>query len=291
MSYPNQISSTPKTTAKGTKYHEVEVHPFGVPDMMLMLVPDSVAAGARVVVVICAHGSGGTEQTVNSENMAASRDALLDRGYVVLSAFAHDRAWSNDDALDDYERVYLYAAQQWSISDVLFHGQSMGGLTLAVLYAQRRVPNVRAVAIVDGAVSLAAAFEHPAHRGHIRAAYGINGSGSDYAVKTAGHDACLRPVGDFTESRVYLWASYEDTSTPRAQHADPFWDRYHRYAVEMTLQGGTGPHLDPTHYQPRVLMDFYDRAMGVRPTLIHHIQKRYRVGADRRLYELRPATS
>lgn len=265
MTYPDEISSTPKATAAGTAYHEVEVYPFGVTDKMLMLIPDSISEGDNVIVTICAHGSGGNEQTVNTANMSSTRDALLGRGYVVLSAYAHNRAWGNNACLDDYERVYEYAATLWTITDVFYHGQSMGGLILNLMLAQARIPNVRALAMVDGAVHLEAAWNHPAHHDHIRTAYGIKADGSDYAAKTAGHDPCLLPPTQYEDTWIYMWASYDDTSVPRAEHADVFETHVAGHPDELTVQAVTGGHVSASHYQPDVLLAFYDRSIGLVP--------------------------
>ncbi len=266
---PNEVSRVAKVTAKGTPYEEIGVRPYGTTDPAIVLAPNTISLDVPGINVMAHHGSGGSEQTVNTPNMISSRDAMLDRGWSIGSAFGYNRAWGNDAALGAIEALSEYIGEFVSqVTDTLFHGQSMGAQTLAVMYAQNRIPNVRGLASVDGALNLAAAFAHPAHRPSITAAYGIDSSGSDFAVKTAGHDPCQIPASVFADKNFVLWASPDDTSIPKSQHADVFAGRVNPVADNFALYPVTGGHVTASHYQPVPLMAFYDLCLGNDPVVI-----------------------
>ena len=251
----NESTRTTKSTAGGTSYDELLIFPLGVQDRALACIPAGVAAGTPVVLAICAHGAGGTEQTINSAAMQLTRDAMLDRGWIVMSAFAHDRAWSNTAALLDYQRLYTWAALQWQVTDVVLHGQSMGGLTMLNVAARDAIPRIRGVVSIDGAVNLGAAWSVSSRKPQLREAYGITDDAT-YPVVTAGHDPCLIDVQRFAGKRIFLSASPLDTTIDKAQHSDVFHARVEAVASELVYVTGTAEHVEAPNYFPSEAVEF-----------------------------------
>ena len=255
----NESTRTTKATAAGTSYDEVLIYPLGVQDRALVCIPTGVVRNDEVVLAICAHGSGGTEQTINSTAMAATRDAMLDRGWIVMSAFAHDRAWANSVAQRDYQRLYTWATSQWQVTDVVLHGQSMGALSMLNIAARDAIPRIRGVVSIDGALNLGAAWAGT-YKSQIRTAYGTTDD-ANYPVATAGHDPCLIDVQRFAGKRLFLSASLADTDIPKAQHSDVFEARVSGIAAELVYRVGTAEHVQAPNYFPEDAVAFLESGL------------------------------
>lgn len=267
MTYPNEISRTAKQTANGAAYTELSIQPYGVADATLVCIPASVADGAAVNLAIAAHGSGGNEQQINLARMVSTRDGMLDRGWIVASAMAHDRAWANDTALADFTRVHDWVNDTWQVTHTLLHGESMGGLTMMVLASQARIPTVRAVVSIDGALNLRAAYDQAGqtYGAQIRTAYGIASDGSDYAAKTAGHDAVLLNMTTFNRIRLFVEGSPNDLHIPKTSHSDVFVANLGNNALELVTRTGTGTHVTAENFFPADVLAFYDNAIANAP--------------------------
>lgn len=261
----NESSRTTNATASGTVYDEVVIYPFGVQDRALVCIPMGKAAGQDAVVAICAHGAGGTEETINSTAMTTTRDLMLDRGWIIMSAFAHDRAWSNADAQRDYQRLYRWAASYWQVTDVVLHGQSMGGLTMANIASRDAVPRIRGVVCIDAAVNLASAWASTGFKPQIRSAYGIV-EDATYSDVTTGYDPCLVDEQRFAGKRFFLSASPADVSIPKAQNSDLFHSRLVGVADDVVYVTGSGGHVEATNYFPNEAVAFLASGVIGEPT-------------------------
>lgn len=81
----------------------------------------------------------------------------------------------------------------------------------------------------------------------MRAAYNIAPDGSDYAIKTAGHDPVLLSPSTWNGLRMRMWASYSDAAVPRAQNEDVLKSLADGHATEDTIVTTTGNHGDPSN--------------------------------------------
>lgn len=287
MTLPDVISTLSKTTANGTAYVEYTIYPNGVTDKALICVPAGVDEGESVVLAMCSHGSGGTEQQINLPRMVQIRDGLLDRGFIVASAFAHDRAWANNAALADWVRLHGWVNAHYPVTDVLLHGESMGGLTMLVLAGTGAVPHLRATVSVDGAMNLRAAYDGN-YGAQIRSAYGIASDGSDYAAKTAGHDPCLFEPSQYAQQRIMLSASPADTAIPKVNHSDVFAAHIAGAPRVLDRYTGTGAHVADVNYFPAETLAFYDAALhrgAVKPSGLFTVKLMTRL--NHRLTEIR----
>lgn len=263
MVYANETARTTKTTASGTSYIELTVYPFGGTDKALVCVPTAKADGVTSVLAIAAHGSGGNEQQINLARMVSTRDGWLDRGFIVASAMAHDRAWANNAALTDIVNVHAWVNAIWPVRDTLLHGESMGGLTMLVLASKDMIPTIRAVASIDGALNMRHAYDNTAqaYGSQIRAAYGIAADGSDYAAKTAGHDAVLLDMTTFNGLHLFIEGSPNDVHIPKAQNADVFVANLGANAEVLATRTGTGTHVTAENFFPNDVLAFMDAAL------------------------------
>jgi pimeloyl-ACP methyl ester carboxylesterase len=262
MAYPNEVNRFVAATASGTAYTDIEVLPFGVADDMRLCIPAGVEDGDPVVLVIGAHGWNATENMPQGAGMVPIRDGILDRGWLLASAFAHGDQWYNQTALDDYRRVYDWVDATWNVTDVLLIGLSMGGATVVSLYSRDSIPKVRAAVGIDSALSLGYAHNKAVYQPSVRAAYGIAANGSDYAARTAGYDPLTFNASTFDGKRLFLSASPADTSIPPAQNTTPFVDRITGHPAVLELYTGAGTHLAPGNHAPSLVLQFFDDAVA-----------------------------
>lgn len=262
--YPGEVSRR-QFDSRGVTVTELTVDPYGSGDTVLVLIPEGVADGQPVTLMLVAHGHGGSEQTMYG-GLSEIRYGGIDRGWILASAYASGNAWSNDAALNDYTRVWQWISDTWQVDDVLLHGVSMGGLTMANLYYRDIIPEVRAMAGVDSAVNLRAAYDGN-YGAAIRAAYGIASDGSDYAAKTTWHNPCLLPAAGWHGKNLLLTGSDADTAIAKSQHLDVLVDAMGPYPT-LTTYTGTGTHVAVENYFHAETLAFYDAALagGLQPT-------------------------
>ena len=260
MTYPGETARESRTTASSVAYTAVTVSIGG--DEARIHIPNDRLDVAPVNGNLCIvmHGHNGAA-TIIDGNVASTRDELIDLGYVVASAYAAGNAWANNAAqnaylaLHDFCRDYVVTPQH-----VVLHGSSMGGLTAAVMYANDVIPNIRAAAIIDPAVSLQYAFGKEPYKSAIKTAYGFTND-ADYATATAGHDALLIPGALYSGKRFQVFASYDDTSIEQEFNADLFISAFTGYAFLDFVQC-TGAHVAASHYQPAETVPFYQSAIS-----------------------------
>lgn len=261
--YPNTTAGpTALTTAAGTGYEQVTINPDGAGDAALLLVPTSATAGAAVKVVLYNHGWANDASQINSSVLVPTRDALLDRGWIVAAPNAHGNAWASQPAVDDSVRLAAYCAALWNVTDMLLLGGSMGGLTTLLLYGLNAIPKARACAAIDPAANLAWMAQNSQFATEIQTLYGAS-SAADAPGKVLGHDPCQLPAGSYGGKRLRLYASPTDTVVPQASNTDSFAARFAAEPVEITTVAVTGGHFTADHFRASDIVAFYDRALGV----------------------------
>lgn len=259
MVYPGEAARTTSTTTTGTTFTDVTIDPFGSGQTSRVLIPDGVLDGDAITLMIVAHGASDLAANIHNWFYRATKEGALDRGWVLISSDAHGNAWSKQAALDDYRRCYDWIAGIWNIQHVLLSGWSMGGLTVINLSGKNVIPKVRAVASIDGALSIRAAWEGN-YAGQINAAYGIAANGSNYDALTAGFDPCLADPVLWAGKRIFMTASTGDTAIPKPLHSDVFYSRISSYA-NVTYKIGSGIHVDAPNFFPADALAFFDAAL------------------------------
>lgn len=250
MPYPDEVARLSKTTANGTAYVEVELLLDG--DACLVCIPTEDAT----VLLLCAHGHSGDESTINGVRMVETRDRFLDRGWIVASSYAKGNSWGNQAGQDAYALLSDWVHTQFPIADTVLHGQSMGGLIMALVYASGAIADARGMVSIDGALNLAVAHASASYRGAIRTAYGIAADGSDYATKTAGHDPCLIDPAGYDGRRLLIEASTGDTAILKTSHSDVFVEHITGHPAQLSQLTGTGAHVAVENYFPEEVETF-----------------------------------
>lgn len=250
MVYPNEVSRLTKATANGTSYVEVTLTLDG--DTCLVCVPSDTATK----LLLCAHGHSGDQTTINNVRMITTRDRMIDQGWIVAASYAKGNSWGNDAGQSAHVLLSTWAHAQFPITDTVLHGQSMGGLIMALIYANGTITDARGLVTIDGAVNLAVAHASASYRSAIRTAYGIASDGSDYSTKTIGHDPCLIDAGGYTGKRLLIEASTGDTAIPKTSHSDVFVTHITGYPAQLSRLTGTGVHVAVENYFPEAVEAF-----------------------------------
>lgn len=193
--------------------------------------------------VILFHGNGSDESTWTSNtNMKAVAEAFLAAGFICISASDGNlTTWGNDNSLNAYATAYQYARDRYAISGVVFYANSMGSIESLLTLAQDRIPGVAAWIGTVPTFDLADNFANPLFTTVIRAAYGIASDGSDYAVKTAGHDPALLDPALFRGIPVYALVATDDVSVHPVENGLSLAEAL-RSVSPVTLVEVTGGH-------------------------------------------------
>lgn len=261
MAWPDETSATTGTTAGGTAWRRARIQPNGSSDRMTVCAPASVADGAPVRLVIAFHGTGGSDATVDSGNGQTVRDALLDAGYVVVAGQLGANTWGNAESMAHLANLYAWCAARWQVTDTALFGQSQGGGVAWVATRRKLLPTLRAVAGLAPALNFQWVSDSGSSSADIRAAYGA--TAGTFGVQSAAYAPFAGAAADYAGVHYKLWTSLEDTTTPKALHADQFAARgLAAQAASLETVTVTGAHLSADHYRPAEVVTFYDWAIA-----------------------------
>jgi pimeloyl-ACP methyl ester carboxylesterase len=242
--YPGETSRTGKTTSSGIAYTEIA---FTIgSDACLAAVP----ANPSSTLALVGHGHGGSEQTINGVPFVATLDRMIASGWLVVSTDAAGNGWGNDASINAYVAAWTWARANLGTKRTILYGQSMGAQVLANVLHRGLVTDQVAFVSIDGALSLATAHASGSYQAAVRTAYGIASDGSDYAAKTAGHDAALLPAAGFSGTRMLLEASTGDTAIPKTSHTDVFAANVAGQPAQLVQLTGSGAHVTADNYFP-----------------------------------------
>lgn len=213
--------------------------------------------GARPLVMLN-HAAGYTERMYHDlPGFRKLLFALLDEGYIVASSALTDNpasgyaSWGNPRSLDANVELYNCITGRYSVdtNKVAMVGTSMGGLTTLLAFADARIP-VKGAALYSPVTNLAALYADKKRMAEgIRVAYDIAEDGSDYALKTVGHDPNLRAPSDWTGKRLRFYGGHGDTVVPWHLNAEAFAARVRGTATEadiIWLDGDHAANVDTT---------------------------------------------
>ncbi|MCZ4649466.1 hypothetical protein O4106_21835 [Rhodococcus pyridinivorans] len=261
MAWPGETEFITGTTTAGTAYRRARVFPNGSDDRATVYAPSALADGASTRLVVATHGTGGSDATLDSGDGAKVRDALLDAGYVVVAGNLHGNTWGNAVGMADLANLYAWCSTVWNVTDTMFFGQSQGGGVVTVATRRKVIPTLRAVAAVAPAVNYQWVSDSGSSSAAIRAAF--DATAATFAEKSSPYAPFAAVPADYAGMHVKLWASPEDTTTPKAQHSDRFsalglTSRMASFGVTTV----TGEHLSTDHYRPGEVVDFYADALA-----------------------------
>jgi alpha-beta hydrolase superfamily lysophospholipase len=223
--------------------------------------------GARPLIILN-HAAGHTERMYHDlPTFRKLLIALLEEGYIVASSALTDEpasgyaSWGNQRSLDANVELYNYITDHYSVDTnrVAMVGTSMGGLTTLLAFPDGRIP-VKGAALYSPVANLAAQYASSKRMTTgIRVAYGIAEDGSDYAVKTAGHDPILRAPSDWTGKRLRFYGGGGDTIVSWYLNTAPFAARVRATATEADIVWLDGEHTNNVDTTVADLLAFFRR--------------------------------
>lgn len=242
---------------------------YGVPprfaERALIGTPANYDARKPLPWVIYAHGYGDTAENSMNQMLAIQPvlNALINAGYgVAASDFGGTANWGNPGSIQTMDELYRHLRDAYNVGPIVLMGHSMGGLVTLSALANRTVPGIAGWVGVEPVVSLAGMYNHATvaeYRTTISNAYGIAADGSNYAAKTSGYDPALRKASDFRGVPMLMFASPADTAVVKTQNSDVLQAKVQPLQPDVTVVQATGGHVDPSHFQPDVVVAFANR--------------------------------
>lgn len=218
--------------------------------------------------VIYAHGYGdvGDEVMGQPAAMQSILREMINSGYMVAAPnLGGSQNWGNPTSSDQLVLHYQYLRDNFPIGPIILIGHSMGGLATLTALRKRRIPGVVGWVGVEPVCSLRAMYDQNyanEHAGTIRTAYGIASDGSDYAAKTAGYDPMVSRAPEFRGVPMLMFASPGDSVVRKVNHADALAAKIAPYQPDVQVITASGPHVDPSHFQPAVVRQWCDRIVN-----------------------------
>lgn len=223
--------------------------------------------GARPLIILN-HAAGYTERMYHDlPTFRKLLVALLEEGYIVASSALTDEpasgyaSWGNQRSLDANVELYNYITNHYSVDTnrVAMVGTSMGGLTTLLAFPDGRIP-VKGAALYSPVANLAAQYASAKRMATgIRVAYNIAEDGSDYAIKTVGHDPILRAPSDWTGKRLRFYGGGGDTIVSWYLNTAAFAARVRGTATEADMVWLAGDHNDNVDTTVADLLTFFRR--------------------------------
>lgn len=223
---------------------------------------NSLKATQPTKLVIYFHGAGDTQNEPFTEPESKYViDELLSKGYIVAASNAHGNNWGNQASQDDYLALYNYINGLYNISEVIYIGHSMGGLSSLSMLANNTIPKTTAWYGIFPVTNLNEAyFVETGFVASIEAAYGFTG-GANYAAATAGYDPQLRTTALYAGRRYTMTASPDDVVIFKTTNADLFNAKLLAGQISSSIITATGNHGNISHFIPKSVSNFIRNAV------------------------------
>jgi pimeloyl-ACP methyl ester carboxylesterase len=203
------------------------------------------------------HGSGGTDKdlwTYPNENTVLT--ALLNAGYVVMSAGYGQTAWGNPVSVSQNVAAIQYVIDRYNVfARPYIIGQSMGGM---VGFNTVIVGGVTPAAFagIYPASNLRYQYDH-GFTAAIEGAYGFSGD-ANFDSATNGYDVLNdNPPLNFRGLAIKIWHSYGDTVVPRIPNSDALKTLAEQGGASVTIVTSTGDHGDASSFDGVGIVDFF----------------------------------
>lgn len=232
-------------------------------DSAFLMVPQYQRSRTRHLVIhVHAMGEPSVDYCATDPRQRPVTSALLAAGYIVAASTAAGDNWGNQAALDAYAALHTAIANLgYTVDKTIVLGVSMGGVPALLAYAGSILPRIAGFVGICPATNLGQAWLNGALTTAIRDAYGIAVDGSDYASKTAGHDPMLLAASAWNGKRLLMFASPDDTTIPKASHADALAARATGAAVAEVVTC-SGAHGDADQYRAASVVAAVDSWVG-----------------------------
>lgn len=189
--------------------------------------------------VLYVHSFTTDRSAITYHQRKAFTEALLGRGFVVLSSDAHGDAWGDPASQADYVSLAAAGTARFGALPTFIVSESMGGVAGLDLVANHAIPRLRGWVGIVPVVDLLAADRKAGFRASIAKAY----KGDPPAAASPAN----LPAADLASTPLRFYLSQGDAVVPPAQHAEPLIARLPQSVV--TRVTCTGPHADPTCFQ------------------------------------------
>ena len=233
-----------------------------------LTLPPAYDSRVPVPVVVMFHGNGSDETHFSDNgNGKAAANALIAAGFATITASAASTTtWGSDSSLNAYVAAYRFFRDRYSLGAVMIYGNSMGALESLLAIADGRIPGVAGWAATHPALSLSAAYKDHFEIGFaalIRSSYGISADGSDYAVKTSGHDPLMMdPRSSFRAVPMWILYATDDVAVDQNENAQPFVQKVRDAGMGIDVTTVTGGHYSSIAAYTASIVSFFRSCIG-----------------------------
>lgn len=264
MSLPGEVSFADFTTTTGTPFRRSLVDPNGVGDDAYVYVPAGVAEGAPVPIVWALHGYGATAGNMEGANQKKVRDAVLDRGWVVVIGDLGGNSWGNPDCMALVDNLAGWWESVWPGSPVFAFGQSMGGGIAMSALMRGSVAGLRGVACIDPAINYVWFSQNGSLASSIKSAWGA--TTATFPTAVTGYAPFSGTPEQYSGAMVSFYLSDSDpTAVPANNGGQMASLGLTAKMTEFRIVSSPGTHLAAASYQPDDLIAFYERVLDAPP--------------------------
>lgn len=208
--------------------------------------------------IVWHHGWQQDETTLEATSNITFAAMLAAAGYTQICVDI-DPLFGNDTALTRTAAAHNYLASEYSITQVVHIGISMGGISGKLLFVGDTLTGYVGYVGFQDICDLAAIYadDPDGAAAVIDAAYPSGFSGHDPLNDYAGTD--------YAGLKMRFYASAADISVPKADHATPMAALVSGYALENTVVETGGDHGDPTGINAADVLAFVNRCFAPIP--------------------------
>lgn len=204
---------------------------------------------------------GGVDGNTDLNVPAHYVDSITD-GVIWARCQFSGNSYGSPAAMQDMRDVYNQACRLAPVGGVVLVGNSMGAIVAINAVTTGAIPGVLGVYITDPVVNLRQRYDGT-RKAMISAAYGIASNGSDYDVKTAGHDPALRNWSAFRGVPFHIIGSTGDTTVPFASNGQVLATKLAGHNDVTLITRTSAGHGSPDRFSLELLRDFLAKVAGI----------------------------
>ena len=214
-------------------------------------IPDRIAPGGTVKLLIYCHGVGGNHAEFALADYNNLRSWMNLNGWAFLESNAQGPTWGNDTARAYYRAAFDHVDARYDVTDVVLFGRSMGGIVSSWLYLNDTAisPLARGLILCSAVQDMEWAYDFSTSasvfRTQMQTAYGTTNRATTFAAITNHNPIGFSPA-TYTGKKVLFQSGTEDgivahTTNVAAQQA--------RVASVLAVNGSD--YLPGDHYVTR----------------------------------------
>lgn len=216
---------------------------------------------APIAVYFHQAATGTQHSPVTEARWASLRAALGAAGYVLVSAEDQGDRWGNPASIANYAALVEWVRGRVHAGKVFLIGCSMGGLPMLNTIRHRTMYPIAAAVALCPVCDLVAMRSNATFTASIDAAWGSTDDATLIALSD-GYDPISQDPELFRRVPYRFHVGAADTIVPASEHSDIFEPGIRPHAVESSVAViGTG-HLQAGHYDPDLIMPFFESHRG-----------------------------